>query len=141
ALDSGLAAFPPGDQSALGLLMRFRRAHLALAMGDGTSAVRLLHEARAMLDSGQVGASPRPNLPFLKLPTRVNVLQPLAQAYAIEGDNAKAIECLQAAKTQAPYDRGLYTELAELYFRQGQLGAALVALDELISHYQDSGQI
>ena len=48
---------------------------------------------------------------------------------------------LQAAKTHLPYDREIYTKLAELYFRKGQLGAALIAMEELVNHYQDTFQI
>ncbi|HMA34228.1 MAG TPA: tetratricopeptide repeat protein, partial [Chloroflexia bacterium] len=141
ALDKGLALLAPKDPNPLGQLMRYRRAHLALVGDDSRRAVTLLTDSLTAMDEGRVGPSPRPNLPFLKLPTRLDIYQPLAQAYALQGENVKAIACLQAAKAHAPYDRGIYTQLAELYFLQGQLGAALVALDELITHYQDTGQI
>jgi tetratricopeptide (TPR) repeat protein len=141
ALDNGLALLPKDDQSALGLLMRFHRGHLALAAKDCRKAITLLQAAMEMLNSGTVQPLARADLPFLKLPSRLDIYQPLAQAYALNGDNAEAIAALQAAKAHAPYNRAIYTQLAELYFLQGQLGAALVALDELISHYQDSGQI
>jgi tetratricopeptide (TPR) repeat protein len=141
ALDDGLGLLPVADRSFLGLLMRARRARLALDARDGDRALRLLTEAMNMLESERVTPSPRPKLEFLKLPTRIDLYQPLAQAHILHGDNAQAIQALQAAKAHAPYDREIYTHLAELYFLQGQLGAALVALDELISHYQDTGQI
>jgi tetratricopeptide (TPR) repeat protein len=141
ALDDGLGLLPVADRSFLGLLMRARRARLALDARDGDRALRLLTEAMNMLESERVTPSPRPKLEFLKLPTRIDLYQPLAQAHILHGDNAQAIQALQAAKAHAPYDREIYTQLAELYFLQGQLGAALVALDELISHYQDTGQI
>ena len=48
---------------------------------------------------------------------------------------------MQAAKTHLPYNREIYTKLAELYFRKGQLGAALVAMEELVNHYQETFQI
>ncbi len=141
ALDNGLALLPAGDHSALGLLMRFRRGHLALAAKDGRQAISLFTAALAAVNEGDIAPLPRPNLPFLKLPHRLDIYQPLAQAHALTGENGKAIEALQAAKTYAPYNRAIYTQLAELYFLQGQLGAALIALDELINHYQNSGQI
>jgi tetratricopeptide (TPR) repeat protein len=141
ALDDGLGLRPVADRSFLGLLMRARRARLALDARDGDRALRLLTEAMNMLESERVTPSPRPKLEFLKLPTRIDLYQPLAQAHILHGDNAQAIQALQAAKAHTPYDREIYTQLAELYFLQGQLGAALVALDELISHYQDTGQI
>ncbi len=141
ALDNGLGLLPAADRSFLGLLLRVRRAHLALDARDGDGALRLLNAAMQLLESERVTPSPRPKLEFLKLPTRIDLYQPLAQAHILHGDNAQAIQALQAAKAHAPYDREIYTQLAELYFLQGQLGAALVALDELISHYQDSGQI
>jgi tetratricopeptide (TPR) repeat protein len=141
ALDDGVGLLPVADRSFLGLLMRARRARLALDARDGDRALRLLTEAMNMLESERVTPSPRPKLEFLKLPTRIDLYQPLAQAHILHGDNAQAIQALQAAKAHAPYDREIYTQLAELYFLQGQLGAALVALDELISHYQDTGQI
>ena len=47
---------------------------------------------------------------------------------------------MQAAKTHLPYNREIYTKLAELYFRKGQLGAALVAMEELVNHYQETFQ-
>ncbi|HUS15274.1 MAG TPA: tetratricopeptide repeat protein, partial [Chloroflexia bacterium] len=141
ALDKGLTRLPATGRDPLGLLMRFRRAHLALAAHDGKLAMRLLKESLIPLDEGNMEALPHTDLPFLKLPTRLDIYQLLAQAHAMLGDTPRAIESLQAAKAYAPYDRAIYTQLAELYFRQGQLGAALVALDELISHYQDSGQV
>jgi tetratricopeptide (TPR) repeat protein len=141
ALDDGLGLLPVADRSFLGLLMRARRARLALDARDGDRALRLLTEAMNMLESERVTPSPRPKLEFLKLPTRIDLYQPLAQAHILHGDNAQAIQALQAAKAHAPYDREIFTQLYELYFLQGQLGAALVALDELISHYQDTGQI
>lgn len=141
ALDNGLGLLPADPADALGLLLRFRRGHLALAAKDGRRAVDLFNAVLTAVNAGDIAPLPRPNLPFLKLPSRLDIYQPLAQAHVLAGDNGKAIETLQTAKAYAPYDRAIYTQLAELYFLQGQLGAALVALDELISHYQGNGQI
>ncbi len=141
ALDAGLRLLPAGDRSPLALLLRFRRAHLAVAQRDGARAVTLLGECLGLLDSGTPIRTSRPNLAFMKLPTHLDIYQPLAQAFVAQGDPGRAVECLQRAKAIAAYDRGIYTMLAELYFRQGQLGAALTALDELINHYQELGQL
>ncbi|HET7078995.1 MAG TPA: tetratricopeptide repeat protein, partial [Chloroflexia bacterium] len=54
ALDDGLGLLPVADRSFLGLLMRARRARLALDARDGDRALRLLTEAMNMLESERV---------------------------------------------------------------------------------------
>jgi tetratricopeptide (TPR) repeat protein len=141
ALDRGLALLPVSDPNPLGALMAVRRAQLALAAKDGATAVTLLTAALAAVESGRLAPSPRPTLPFLRLPAAPEIAQPLAQAYVLTGDNGKALTALQAAKAGAPDDPDINALLAELYIQEGRLGAALVALDELIGYYQNGGQI
>ena len=66
------------------------RGHLALVMQDGQRAVSYLSDALAMLDSGAEIRAPRPNLDFLKLPSRFDILQPLAQAF-MELETARSL--------------------------------------------------
>jgi tetratricopeptide (TPR) repeat protein len=47
-----------------------------------------------------------------------------------------AEQALQQAKQHLPYDRAIYTKLADIYFRQGKLNEALAQLDELATYYE-----
>jgi tetratricopeptide (TPR) repeat protein len=61
----------------------------------------------------------------------------MAEAYAASGNLRGAEEALKAAKQHLPYDRAIYTKLADVYFQQGKLNEALAQLDELATHYEN----
>ena len=61
----------------------------------------------------------------------------MAEAYAASGDMAGAEQALKEAKQHLPYDRAIYTKLADVYFQQGKLNEALAQLDELATHYEN----
>jgi tetratricopeptide (TPR) repeat protein len=60
----------------------------------------------------------------------------MAEAYAATDDLAGAEKALLEARRLLPYDRAIYTKLADVYFRQGKLKEALIQLEDLASHYE-----
>jgi Flp pilus assembly protein TadD len=114
AFEHGLNAQHPGERSALAVVMRWRAAAAALGLHDGAAAVAHYHEVMDLLNDPTLEDSPRPNLEFIKLPARHQIYAPLADAYTLQGQTAEAIEALQAAKTHLPYNREIYTKLADL---------------------------
>jgi tetratricopeptide (TPR) repeat protein len=60
----------------------------------------------------------------------------MAEAYAASDDLEGAERALREAKQHLPYDRAIYTKLADIYFRQGRLNNALAQLDELATYYE-----
>jgi tetratricopeptide (TPR) repeat protein len=60
----------------------------------------------------------------------------MAEAYGAVGDLEGAERALQEAKQHLPYDRAIYTKLADIYFQQGKLTEALAQLEELATYYE-----
>lgn len=65
-----------------------------------------------------------------------DIVRRMAEAHADTGDLAAAERALREAKQHFPYDRAIYTKLADIFFQQGRLGEALAQLDELATHYE-----
>jgi tetratricopeptide (TPR) repeat protein len=57
--------------------------------------------------------------------------------YAATDDLDGAEQALLEARRLLPYDRAIYTKLADVYFRQGKLKDALNQLEDLASHYEE----
>lgn len=66
-----------------------------------------------------------------------DVVRRMAEAYAATGDMDGAEQALQQAKQHLPYDRAIYTKLADIYFQQGRLSEALNQMNELATHYEN----
>jgi tetratricopeptide (TPR) repeat protein len=76
--------------------------------------------------------------PFAVPLSQGELVRRMAEAYAAADDMTGAIDALQQAKQHIPYDRAIYTKLADMYFRQGRLSEALTQLDELASYYESA---
>jgi tetratricopeptide (TPR) repeat protein len=76
-----------------------------------------------------------------ELPTSVSLQRKLAQTYQLQGQTEQAIQAFRQVKKLIPFNRAVHTELADLYFNQGQLNEALGELAELVSHFEETGQV
>jgi tetratricopeptide (TPR) repeat protein len=111
------------------------------AMADSLIALGQADEAREQLQfclkAGKPPAAPEgARFPFSTPLTQGDIVRRMAEAYAAVGDLEGAERALQEAKQHLPYDRAIYTKLADIYFRQGKLAEALAQLDELATHYE-----
>lgn len=139
-LNAGIKLLPPHGSGLIAALMYNALGEMHIARADGKEAVRALEETRQLLEGDTDLTTPRPQYTFARPPARTLVYHALAEAYSMSDDPATAIAYLQELKRMLPYDRDVYTRLADLYFRQGQLPQALTALDELAEHYKASFQ-
>lgn len=112
-------------------------SHIALGNAEG---------ALDQLRRGQAAASraaPDPGVKhaFAVPLSKGDLVRRMAEAYAASDDIPGAEQALLEAKKLLPYDRAVYTKLADVYFRQGKLGEALAQLDDLASHYEERQQL
>jgi tetratricopeptide (TPR) repeat protein len=118
------------------------------AMADSFIALGQADEALAQLQKGQAAAGqagaqaaalpdPSARYPFSTPLSRGELVRRMAEAHAATGDMAGAERALREAKQHLPYDRAIYTKLADVYFQQGRLNEALAQLDELATHYEN----
>jgi tetratricopeptide (TPR) repeat protein len=155
ALDQGILLMSTVDTQELDnswllleVLMRQYRGDLALTAKDG--AVAAQHYAR-VLDilkthgglediaqrSGELSLqSPRPQYTFTRLSEPIQLYYGLAEAHASQNNWEGAMNALQALKKIMPNDYSVYTRLADIYFRQGQLNQALAELNDLLVLFQ-----
>jgi tetratricopeptide (TPR) repeat protein len=155
ALDQGILLLSTADTQEidkswllLEVLMRQYRGDLALTAKDG--AVAAQHYARVLdilkahggLDdsvqnSGDLSiTSPRPQYGFARLSEPIQLYYGLAEANASQNNWDGAMAALQALKQIMPNDYSVYTRLADIYFRQGQLNQALAELNDLLVLFQ-----
>ena len=106
-----------------------------IALGQADDALEQLKRGQAVARSYTV--DPAARFPFAVPLSQGDLVRRMAEAYAASGNMAGAEQALQAAKKHLPYDRAIYTKLADVYFQQGKLGDALAQLDELASHYEN----
>jgi tetratricopeptide (TPR) repeat protein len=111
------------------------------AMADSYISLGQANEALAQLQQGQSiapAAAPHPaaRYPFSTPLSKGDLVRRMAEAYAASDDLAGAERALREAKQHLPYDRAIYTKLADIYFRQGKLNDALAQLDELATYYE-----
>ncbi len=111
------------------------------AMADSYIALGQADEALAQLKRGLSAPSVQPNPAFARYPfatplSQGEIVRRMAEAFAASGDLAGAERALQQAKQHLPYDRTIYTKLADIYFRQGKLAEATAQLEELAAHYE-----
>jgi tetratricopeptide (TPR) repeat protein len=114
------------------------------AMADSYIALGQAHEALDQLKKGQAVANQAPPLPtgmpryaFATPLSQGDLVRRMAEAFAATDDLEGAERALQEAKQHLPYDRAIYTKLADVYFRQGKLNEALTQLEELATYYEN----
>jgi tetratricopeptide (TPR) repeat protein len=117
------------------------------AAADSYIALGNAEEALAMLRKGQAAAGrvasddPGVRHAFAVPLSKGDLVRRMAEAYAASDDIAGAEQALLEAKKLLPYDRAIYTKLADVYFRQGKLNEALAQLDDLATHYEERQQL
>lgn len=107
-----------------------------IAMGQPDEALEQLQKGQAVADRAAL-PEPAARYPFSSPLSQGDLVRRMAEAYAASGNMPGAEQALQAAKKHLPYDRAIYTKLADVYFQQGKLNEALAQLDELATHYEN----
>jgi tetratricopeptide (TPR) repeat protein len=113
--------------------------HQALAdsyieLGQAEEALEQLRRGHEV--AGNVKPNPAIRHPFAAPLGRGDLVRRMAEAFAATDDLPGAEQALLEAKRLLPYDRTIYTKLADVYFRQGKLQDALAQLDDLATHYE-----
>jgi tetratricopeptide (TPR) repeat protein len=162
AIDQGLVLLTTAETREmdktwllLEVLMRQYRGDLALMAKStgkdlGGGAVAALHYSRVLEifrthgglsdtlhNSGDLALqSPRPQYSFTRLSEPIQLYYSLAEAQASQNNWQGAMDALQSLKQIMPNDYLVYTRLADIYFRQGQLNQALAELNDLLVLFQ-----
>jgi tetratricopeptide (TPR) repeat protein len=110
-----------------------------IARGSAEEALEMLRKGQAA--AGRVTANPGVKHAFAVPLSKGDLVRRMAEAYAASDDIAGAEEALVEAKRLLPYDRAIYTKLADVYFRQGKLNEALAQLEDLAGHYEERQQL
>jgi tetratricopeptide (TPR) repeat protein len=105
-----------------------------ISLGQAAEALEQLQKGQAVADDAKV--DPTARYPFSTPLSKGDLVRRMAEAYAASDDMEGAERALQEAKQHLPYDRAIYTKLADIYFRQGRLNDALAQLDELATYYE-----
>jgi tetratricopeptide (TPR) repeat protein len=135
-LEQALALLEEGEDPMLpAVLVHQAMADSHIAVGQSAEALDQLQKGQAVAGSFQV--DPASRYPFSTPLARGDLVRRMAEAYAASGNMAGAEQALQEAKQHLPYDRAIYTKLADVYFQQGKLNEALAQLDELATHYEN----
>lgn len=113
------------------------------AMADSHIALGQAEQALAQLRIGQELAKQTQLDPAVKhsfaVPlTQGDLVRRMAEAYAATDDLEGAEKALVEARRLLPYDRAIYTKLADVYFRQGKLNEAITQLVDLADHYESN---
>jgi tetratricopeptide (TPR) repeat protein len=140
-LEQALALLEEGEDPMLPtVLVHQAMADSHIAVGQSDEALEQLQKGQAV--AGQANSTmpqldPASRYPFSTPLARGDLVRRMAEAYAASGDMAGAEQALKEAKQHLPYDRAIYTKLADVYFQQGKLNEALTQLDELATHYEN----
>lgn len=114
-------------------------ADSCIALGHADEAIEYLQRAQAAAEPEVSG--PVSRHPFARPLSRGDLMRRMAEAYAARDDLEGAERALLEAKQLQPYDRIIYTKLADVYFRQGKLSDALAQLEDLATHYEQRQQL
>jgi tetratricopeptide (TPR) repeat protein len=111
------------------------------AAADSHIALGEAEQARAQLQKTLTLKRPTTSPELARFPFAVplsqgEVVRRMAEAYGAVGDLEGAERALKEAKQHLPYDRAIYTKLADIYFQQGKLTEALAQLEELATYYE-----
>ncbi len=135
-LEQALALLEEGEDPMLPtVLVHQAMADSHIAVGQSDEALDQLQKGQAV--AGNFKVDPASRYPFSTPLARGDLVRRMAEAYAASGNMAGAEQALQEAKQHLPYDRAIYTKLADVYFQQGKLNEALAQLDELATHYEN----
>lgn len=106
-----------------------------IALGQAEDALEQLRRGQAVAgrNSSDAGIKHAFAVPLSK----GDLARRMAEAYAASDDLTGAEQALLEARRHLPYDRTVYTKLADVYFRQGRLADAITQLDDLATHYEE----
>ncbi|MEI8167240.1 MAG: tetratricopeptide repeat protein, partial [Chloroflexales bacterium] len=121
------------------ILLNQAAANSYIALGNAEGALTQLRHGQAAASRGSI--DPGVKHAFAVPLNKGDFVRRMAEAYAASEDIAGAEQALLEAKQLLPYDRAIYTKLADVYFRQGKLSEALAQLDDLASHYEERQQL
>lgn len=106
-----------------------------IALGNPEDALEQLRRGQAV--AGRSEPDPAIKHPFATPLSRGDLVRRMAEAYAASDDLEGAEHALLEAKKLLPYDRAVYTKLADVYFRQGKLNEAIAQLEDLATYYEE----
>ena len=121
------------------VLVHQAAADSCIALGQAEEALEHLRRAQAAVGPGAPGGASKHA--FATPLSRGDLVRRMAEAYAASDDLAGAERALLEAKHLLPYDRAIYTKLADIYFRQGKLTEALAQLNDLATYYEQRQQL
>jgi tetratricopeptide (TPR) repeat protein len=110
-----------------------------IALGSAEEALEMLRRGQAV--AGRAEQDPAIKHPFARPLAKGDLVRRMAEAYAASDDLEGAEQALNEAKQLLPYDRAIYTKLADVYFRQGKLPEAIAQLEDLATHYEERQQL
>lgn len=154
ALDEGLLQLSLSETGEikeswllLEALMSQTRADLALNAKDWGIAAQQYTRALGLVNGAGLNAeghsnieSPRPQYSFVRVADPSQLYYGLAEAQASQSNWEGAMSALIELKKLMPHDQSVYTRLADIYFRQGQLSQALAELNDLLVFYQKGNE-
>jgi tetratricopeptide (TPR) repeat protein len=133
--EQALDLLESGDDPLLPrVLVHQAMADSYISLGQATDALEQLQKGQAVAVDIKIDLTSR--YPFSTPLSKGDLVRRMAEAYAASDDLEGAERALQEAKQHLPYDRAIYTKLADIYFRQGKLTEALAQLDELATYYE-----
>ncbi len=110
-----------------------------IALGNAEEALEMLRKGQAVAGRGE--HDPAIKHAFARPLAKGDLVRRMAEAYAASDDLEGAEQALNEAKQLLPYDRAIYTKLADVYFRQGKLTEAIAQLEDLATHYEQRQQL
>jgi tetratricopeptide (TPR) repeat protein len=105
-----------------------------IALGRAEEALEQLRHGQAVAGQSRVNSAIKHS--FAVPLSQGDLVRRMAEAYAASDDLVGAERALLEARRLLPYDRAVYTKLADVYFRQGKLNEALAQLEDLATHYE-----
>jgi tetratricopeptide (TPR) repeat protein len=135
--DQAIDLLASGDDPLLpSVLVHQAMADSYISLGQANEALEQLKKGQAVAAKTPPKVDPNARYPFSTPLSQGDLVRRMAEAYAASDDLAGAEQALREAKQHLPYDRAIYTKLADIYFRQGKLNDALAQLDELATYYE-----
>lgn len=107
-----------------------------IALGEANKALEQLHHSQSVATTAT--ADPKMKHAFATPLSKGELLRRMAEAYAANDDLKGAENALLEARRLLPYDRAIYTKLADVFFRQGKLNEAITQLVDLADHYESN---
>lgn len=118
------------------VLLHQAMADSYIALGEAEKALEQLRLGQAV--AGQAQEVEGVKYPFAVPLSEGDLVRRMAEAYAATDDFEGAEKALTEARRLLPYDRTIYTKLADVYFRQGRLNDAITQLMDLADHYESN---